>query len=57
MKSILIIGLGRFGRHMAAKFIEEGNSVLAIGNGQTMRSTSLIISRSETLQTNSSYNH
>ena len=30
MKSILIIGLGRFGRHMAAKFIEEGNSVLAI---------------------------
>ena len=30
MKSILIIGLGRFGRHMASKFIEEGNSVLAI---------------------------
>ena len=30
MKSILIIGLGRFGRHMAAKFIEEGNSVLAV---------------------------
>lgn len=30
MKSILIIGLGRFGRHMAQKFIEEGNSVLAI---------------------------
>lgn len=30
MKSILIIGLGRFGRHMAKKFIEEGNSVLAV---------------------------
>lgn len=30
MKSILIIGLGRFGRHMAKKLIEEGNEVLAI---------------------------
>ena len=30
MKSILIIGLGRFGRHMARKFIEEGNSVQAL---------------------------
>ena len=30
MKSILVIGLGRFGRHMTKKFIEEGNSVLAI---------------------------
>ncbi len=30
MKNILIIGLGRFGRHMARKFIEEGNDVLAI---------------------------
>lgn len=30
MKSILIIGLGRFGRHMARKFIEQGNEVLAI---------------------------
>ncbi len=30
MKTILIIGLGRFGRHMAKKFIEEGNDVLAI---------------------------
>ncbi len=27
MKSILVIGLGRFGRHMTKKFIEEGNSV------------------------------
>lgn len=30
MKSILIVGLGRFGRHMAAQLIEEGNEVLAI---------------------------
>lgn len=30
MKSILIIGLGRFGRHMAQKFLENGNQVLAI---------------------------
>ena len=30
MKSILVIGLWRFGRHMTKKFIEEGNSVLAI---------------------------
>ena len=30
MKSILMIGLGRFGRHMARKFMEEGNEVLAI---------------------------
>ena len=34
MKSILIIGLGRFGRHLSAKFIEEGNSVLAIEKNQ-----------------------
>ena len=30
MKSVLIIGVGRFGRHMARKFIEEGHEVLAI---------------------------
>lgn len=30
MKSMLIIGLGRFGRHMALKCIEEGNEVLCI---------------------------
>lgn len=30
MKSILMIGLGRFGLHMAQKLIEEGNDVLAI---------------------------
>lgn len=30
MKTIMIIGLGRFGRHMARKFIEQGNEVLAI---------------------------
>ncbi len=30
MKSILIIGLGRFGRHMAKKFREQNNDVMAI---------------------------
>lgn len=30
MKSILIIGLGRFGRHMAQKFYEQGNDVMAV---------------------------
>lgn len=30
MKSILIIGLGRFGRHMAQKFIENGHEVMAV---------------------------
>ena len=30
MKSILIIGLGRFGRHMAKKFSEQNNDVMAI---------------------------
>lgn len=30
MKTILIIGLGRFGRHMAQKFIEDGHEVMAI---------------------------
>ena len=30
MKSILIIGLGRFGRHMAKKFSEQNNHVMAI---------------------------
>lgn len=30
MKSVLIIGLGRFGRHMAQKFLEADNDVMAI---------------------------
>ena len=30
MKSILVIGLGRFGRHMAKKFSEQNNVVMAI---------------------------
>lgn len=30
MKSILIIGLGRFGRHMSKKFSEQNNDVMAI---------------------------
>lgn len=34
MKSILIIGLGRFGRHMAQKFIENGHEVMAIDHNE-----------------------
>lgn len=30
MKSVLIVGLGRFGRHMGRKLMEEGNEVLAV---------------------------
>lgn len=30
MKSVLIIGLGKFGMHMAEKFIEQGHEVMAI---------------------------
>ncbi|QNM04474.1 potassium channel family protein [Qiania dongpingensis] len=30
MKTVLVIGLGRFGRHMAQKLLEEGNDVLAV---------------------------
>ncbi len=35
MKSVLIIGLGRFGRHMAKKLSENGNEVLAIDNNES----------------------
>lgn len=34
MKSILVIGLGRFGRHMAQKFIENGHEVMAIDDNE-----------------------
>ncbi len=34
MKSILIIGLGRFGKHMAQKFSEQGNDILAVDSDE-----------------------
>lgn len=34
MKSILIIGLGRFGRHMAMKLLEQGNEVMAVEDNE-----------------------
>ncbi len=34
MKSILIIGLGRFGLHMARKFLENGHQVMAIDSNE-----------------------
>ena len=30
MKSILIIGMGRFGHHLAINFLEHGNDVMII---------------------------
>ena len=35
MISVLIIGLGRFGRHMAIKFQEQGNDVMAVEKDET----------------------
>ena len=43
MKSILVIGLGRFGRHMVAKLLEEGNSVLAIEKSEERADNALDI--------------
>ena len=43
MKSILMIGLGRFGRHMAQKFIEQGNAVLAIEKNEEIADNSIDI--------------
>ena len=41
MKSVLIIGLGRFGISMAKKLIEEGNEVLAIEKDEVRAESSL----------------
>lgn len=41
MKSILVIGLGRFGRHMAKKFLEQGNEVLAIDKSEERANAAL----------------
>ena len=35
MISVLIIGLGRFGRHMAIKFQDQGNDVMAVEKDET----------------------
>ena len=34
MKSILIIGIGRFGRHLARKFVQLGNEVMIVDNDE-----------------------
>lgn len=34
MKSVLIIGLGRFGKHMAQRFAEQGDEVLAVDSDE-----------------------
>lgn len=41
MKSVLIIGLGRFGIFMSKKLIEEGNEVLAIEKDEVRAESSL----------------
>lgn len=41
MKSVLIIGLGRFGIFMSKKLIEEGNEVLAIDKDEIRAESSL----------------
>jgi len=33
-KSILIVGLGRFGRHMAYKFFQQGNDVMGVDSNE-----------------------
>ena len=40
---MLVIGLGRFGRHMVAKLLEEGNSVLAIEKSEERADNALDI--------------
>ncbi|MBQ4347823.1 MAG: TrkA family potassium uptake protein [Firmicutes bacterium] len=35
MKTILVIGMGRFGRHMARSFFEQGNEVMVIDDNET----------------------
>ena len=34
MKSVLIVGIGRFGRHLAKKFVELGNEVMIVDNDE-----------------------
>jgi trk system potassium uptake protein TrkA len=34
MKSVLVIGIGRFGRHLALNFVEQGNDVMVIDSDE-----------------------
>ncbi|MGM9534736.1 MAG: potassium channel family protein [Intestinibacter sp.] len=43
MKSVLVIGLGRFGKHMSQKLIEEGNEVFAIEKNEEIADSSIDI--------------
>ena len=36
MKSVLLIGLGRYGRHVARKLHEQGNEVMAIDKNEEL---------------------
>ena len=36
MKSVLIIGMGRFGRHLAKKMYELGNDVMIVDQDESI---------------------
>ena len=45
MKSILLIGLGRFGRHIAQELNELGHQVMAIDNKMRCRAEPAVNSK------------
>ena len=36
MKSVLVVGMGRFGRHLAGKMIELGNEVMVVDQDENI---------------------
>lgn len=60
MKSVLIIGMGRFGRHMAQKLYDLGHDVLAIDKNEEKSTKSFLMSqthKSEILPTKALLTH
>ena len=60
MKSVLIIGMGRFGRHMAQKLYDLGHDVLAIDKNEEKITKSFLMSqtlKSEILPTKALLTH
>ena len=47
MKSILLIGLGRFGQHIARKLNDLGHEVMAVDNNEERVNTVLAAHRAE----------
>ena len=56
MKSVLIIGMGRFGRHMAQKLYDLGHDVLAIDKNEEKINMSQTL-KSEILPTKALLTH